>query len=179
MTGWKEISLGELCDVMIGRQRSPKHATGSHMTPYLRSANVKDGAVLTGDILEMNFTPEKQTKYLLTYGDVLVTEGCGSAAELGASAQWKRQLPGPIAMQNTLLRLRSVPGRSDPDFLHALARWCHKSGQWLETSSGTSIRLRCSRDNLEDIRRLLLPPLVTGQIDVSSLDLDALVESVA
>ena len=31
-------------------------------------------------------------------------------------------------------------------------------------------------DTLADLRDLLLPKLVTGQIDVSTLDLDALVE---
>lgn len=39
--------------------------------------------------------------------------------------------------------------------------------------------LRGSTDGLVSIRDLLLPKLVTGQIDVSELDLDALVESVA
>ena len=34
----------------------------------------------------------------------------------------------------------------------------------------------CSRTRSSTLRDLLLPKLVTGQIDVSSLDLDALVE---
>jgi type I restriction enzyme, S subunit len=40
-------------------------------------------------------------------------------------------------------------------------------------------RLRCTSDQVAAISDLLLPRLVTGQIDVSSLDLDAMVESVA
>lgn len=40
-------------------------------------------------------------------------------------------------------------------------------------------RLRLSKDRLENIRALLLPKLVTGQIDVSSLSLDTFSESVA
>lgn len=39
--------------------------------------------------------------------------------------------------------------------------------------------LRLSIDQLEGMRGLLLPPLVTGRIDVSNLDLDALVDSTA
>lgn len=38
-----------------------------------------------------------------------------------------------------------------------------------------SIELRLARDRLASIRQLLLPKLVTGEIDVSGLDLDALV----
>lgn len=41
------------------------------------------------------------------------------------------------------------------------------------------ISLRQSIHRLAGIRDLLLPKLVTGQIDVSGLDLDALTESVA
>ncbi len=109
------------------------------MIPYLRAANVKDGQLILDDVLEMNFTPEEQTRFGLRFGDVLVTEGCGSARELGASARWQSDLAGVVGMQNTLLRLRAIPGVSDDRYLAALAQWCHRSGRWLEVSSGASI----------------------------------------
>jgi type I restriction enzyme S subunit len=109
------------------------------MVPYLRAANVKDGRLDLSSVLEMNFAPSEQLVYGLWNGDVLVTEGCGSPAELGASARWQNDLPGAVCFQNTLLRLRARPGKSDPGYLYHLARWCQASGAWLTASSGTSI----------------------------------------
>ncbi len=131
--------LGELCEVTIGRQRSPRHATGDNMVPYLRSANVKVGHLALEDVKLMNFTPSEQEVYQLEPGDVLVTEGCGSPQELGASATWSGEISEPVCFQNTLLRLRSIDGVSNPKYLSAIATWCHRFGRWLEASSGTSI----------------------------------------
>jgi type I restriction enzyme S subunit len=43
--------LGQVAEVTIGRQRSPKHASGPHMKMYLRAANVKDGKLDLSDVL--------------------------------------------------------------------------------------------------------------------------------
>lgn len=59
--------------------------------------------------------------------------------------------------------------------LHLQSRFSDSVGQ-LSIHEG---KLLAQRDQLATIRDLLLPRLVTGQIDVSSLDLDALTESVA
>lgn len=109
------------------------------MIPYIRAANVKDGRLEVADVLRMNFTEDEQLRFGLRHGDVLVTEGCGSPLELGASAQWRDDLPGVVGFQNHVLRLRSVENISDSDFLLAVARWCHHGLRWLEASSGTSI----------------------------------------
>lgn len=105
--GWQRVALHEAADVSIGRQRAPKHADGQHMVPYLRAANVKDGSLVLEDVLKMNFEPIEQRKLALRSGDVLVTEGCGSIRELGASARWSDELPSVVCFQNTLLRLRA------------------------------------------------------------------------
>src|SRR5438128_832002 len=82
------VRLGDRVEITMGRQRSPKHAQGDHVIPYLRAANIKDGELALESILEMNFAPAEQEKFGLRLGDVLVTEGCGSLAQIGASAQW-------------------------------------------------------------------------------------------
>jgi len=107
--------------------------------PYLRAANVKDGRLDLSSVLKMNFDSSELATYALCDGDVLVTEGCGSPAELGASARWQGELPGSICFQNTLLRLRSRSDVSDAGYVYHLARWCQSSGAWLTASSGTSI----------------------------------------
>ena len=38
--GWVETTIAEVGRVQLGRQRSPKNHSGTHMRPYLRVANV-------------------------------------------------------------------------------------------------------------------------------------------
>lgn len=131
--------LGSAADVTMGRQRSPKDASGAHMVPYLRAANVKDGRLELDDVLEMNFTPAEQKTFTLRIGDVLVTEGCGSLGQLGASAIWGEARDEVVCFQNTLLRLRAIEGTTTPAFLHHLARYSHRAGWWATIASGTNI----------------------------------------
>lgn len=137
--GWRRVRLDDAAEVTIGRQRSPRHATGSHLVPYMRAANVKDGVVHVDDVLAMNFTPDEQAVYRLDVGDVLVTEGCGSIRELGASARWTGDLPGVVCFQNTLLRLRARVGVAFPEFIEQWARWAYATGIWAGVGSGTNI----------------------------------------
>jgi hypothetical protein len=132
-------TLGERVEVTMGRQRSPKHAVGDHLVPYLRAANVKDSELQLRDVLKMNFSPAEQEKFCLRPGDVLVTEGCGSLRRIGASARWNREINGPVAFQNTLLRLRAIDGVTDAGFVYHWARWAYQSGAFAEVASGTSI----------------------------------------
>ncbi len=132
-------SLADGVEITMGRQRSPQHATGRHMRPYLRAANVKDGRLVLDDVLHMNFTPKEQERYGLSAGDVLVTEGCGSLEQLGASAMWRDERAGTICFQNTLLRLRARDGVTDPSYVHHLARYAHRAAWWASLASGTNI----------------------------------------
>ena len=123
----------------MGRQRSPQHQDGDYMSPYLRAANVKDGQLELSSVLRMNFLPSEQLRFCLLRGDVLVTEGCGSLKQIGASAQWDGQTDGFVGFQNTLLRLRAINGLSDPEFVYQWARWSFDSGAFARVATGTSI----------------------------------------
>jgi len=132
-------TLKERVEVTLGRQRSPQHAVGDHVIPYLRAANVKNGELALDSVLEMNFSPSEQGKFRLLPGDVLVTEGCGSLGQIGAAAQWNNEIAGPVGFQNTLLRLRAIDGLSDPGFVYQWARWAFESGAFAAEATGTSI----------------------------------------
>ena len=139
MSGWKIAQLDEIADVTIGRQRSPKYADGPQMAPYVRAQNVTDGRLDLDSVLTMNFDQSERRRYRLEFGDVLVTEGCGSPNLLGASCIWRGEIEGFVGFQNHVLRVRHRPGESDPFFLYGLCRWLHHSGRWQETGGGTSI----------------------------------------
>ena len=133
------VRADEAFEIRMGRQRSPQHATGIHMVPYLRAANAKDGYLDLDDVLEMNFTPDEQVTFALRDGDVLVTEGCGSREQVGASTIWRGELPSPVCFQNTLIRIRAIEGLSTPGFAHWWARHSFLSGAFADVASGTNI----------------------------------------
>ena len=130
---------GDAFDILMGRQRSPSRASGPNMTPYLRAANVKDGRLDLTDVKEMDFNTEERVRFGLRRGDVLVSEGSGSADAVGAAARWREEIGGPLCFQNTLLRFRSRQGTTIPDFVYQWCRWAYESGAFRETASGTNI----------------------------------------
>lgn len=133
------VPASEAFEIVMGRQRSPKFAVGSHLVPYLRSANVTKHGINIDDVKQMNFTPEEQCKYSLRPGDVLVSEASASAKAVGQPAVWQGEIPGTVCMQNTLLRFRARQGVSDPAFVAEWCHWTHSSGAFASVASGTNI----------------------------------------
>jgi type I restriction enzyme, S subunit len=127
-----------LAEVVLGRQRSPEQAEGPYMTRYLRAANVKDGRLDLSDVMEMNFTPVEQQRFALRPGDVLISEGAGSLAAVGAAAVWKGELEGTVCIQNTLVRLRPRKGM-DPSYVAWWARFAYESGLFASVAGGANI----------------------------------------
>ena len=151
------MPLFAAAEVALGRQRAPQYEFGKNLVPYLRSANIVDGALDLTDVKSMNFTPAEQNIFSLRYGDVLMTEGSGSRDSVGASAVWGAELAGPVCFQNTLLRLRPRKEVSDGRFLYWWARHAHASGEIAAVASGANIK----HIGAGSLRRLpvLLPPL--------------------
>ena len=108
------------------------------MVPYLRAANVKDGSLDLTDVKSMDFSPAEQAVYALRPGDVLVTEGAGSLAAVGASAVYSGEIDGVVCFQNTLLRLRPR-GSTDARFLMWWARHAYGSGLLASVAAGANI----------------------------------------
>ncbi len=131
--------LRAFAEVQLGRQRSPEHAEGPFMMPYLRAANVKDGYLDLSDVKEMNFTPAEQQVFCLRTGDVLVSEGAGSLAAVGASAVWDGSIEGVVCFQNTLLRLRPRVSMASPRFLAWWARHAYASRLFASAAMGVNI----------------------------------------
>lgn len=135
-----EAKADEYFDITIGRQRSPKHETGEHFVPYLRSANVARQGIDIGDVYSMNFELREQEKFALVGGDVLVSEASGSPSSVGMPAAWGEELPGIVCFQNTLLRYRAIEGVSLPAYAEHYCHWAFETGRFLAAASGTNIR---------------------------------------
>jgi type I restriction enzyme, S subunit len=131
-TQW--TTIGELGDVRMGRQRSPKYQTGKHTTPYLRVANVFDGYIDTSDVLQMDFDERDYATYLLRDGDILLNEG-QSRELVGRSAIFRGEVPD-CCFQNTLIRFRSDV--MVPEFAHTLFRHWLYTGVFAAASQQTT-----------------------------------------
>lgn len=131
------VRASEVFEIEIGRQRSPKFQTGDCPVPYMRSANVKRGAISIDDVLVMDFTADEVERFGLSRGDVLVTEGCGSPLEVGAPARWQEEIQGPVCFQNTLLRYR--PTFVDPEWLWQWTQFAFDEALFREAAAGTGI----------------------------------------
>lgn len=134
---WRRTTIGEIADVRLGRQRSPKNHTGDQMQPYLRAANVDWYGLRTDDVQTMNFTVEEMETYALRQGDILVVEGSGSATEVGKCALVPDEFIGH-AFQNTLIRVRPGPA-VDPRWLMYRINADAELGGFLALARGSGI----------------------------------------
>lgn len=133
---WATVALGQIAEVRLGRQRSPKRAVGDHMRPYLRAANVTWEGVSLHDVKEMDFTPSEFGTYGLKPGDILLAEASGSASEVGKPAVWKGEIPN-CCFQNTLIRVRV--DRNLVPFLHLHFVKDALTGSFASASRGVGI----------------------------------------
>jgi type I restriction enzyme S subunit len=135
--GWCTVAIRQIGEVRLGRQRSPDRATGPHMRPYMRAANVTWQGINLDDVKEMDFSPREFEIFALRPGDVLVGEASGSRLEVGKSAIWRGQVPG-ACFQNTLIRIRPSAA-IDPRYLQQHLSYDARRGALADISKGIGI----------------------------------------
>ena len=111
-SAWVWTSVGDVGEVRVGLQRSPKRRRGRFMTKYLRSANVTSDGLDLKEISQMDISPSEREIYSLRPGDVLIVEGSGSPAKVGRAAIWLDD-SAAWSFQNHLIRFRAraaIPG---------------------------------------------------------------------
>lgn len=107
-SSWAEATVGEVGEVRLGRQRSPRYHTGPNMRPYLRVKNVFENRIDLSDVMEMDFSPADFERYRLEPGDILLNEG-QSPELVGRPAMYRGELPG-ACFTNSLIRFRPHGG---------------------------------------------------------------------
>lgn len=170
--------LRAFAEVHLGRQRSPQHDAGPHMTPYLRAANVKDGELDLSDVKSMNFEPHERDQFSLQRGDVLVTEGSGSLTAVGASAVWSGEIEGVMCFQDTLLRLRPR-GSTDPRFLAWWCRYAYADGLFASVAQGANIH-HISAERVRSLPMAYVPPttqrVIADYLDAETSRINSIIE---
>lgn len=104
---WQRVTVADVGEVNLGRQRSPKYHNGPNMHPYLRVANVFEDRIDTSDVMSMHFDDDEFARYLVRPGDILLNEG-QSPHLLGRPAMYRGDPPN-VAFTNSLLRFRAGP----------------------------------------------------------------------
>lgn len=122
--------------VLMGRQRSPRHATGDHMVRYLRVANIGDDELRLSDVKQMNFSPDEQERYSVLPNDILLSEG--QSRELVGQSALVASLPEKMCFQNTLIRFRPNLDVIRPAYAQALFRACLYSGKFADLATRTT-----------------------------------------
>ncbi|MDX2231330.1 MAG: restriction endonuclease subunit S [Leptolyngbyaceae cyanobacterium bins.349] len=102
---WQILPLKKSAIVQTGIAKGRKLEGDDIVTfPYLRVANVKDGYLDLKEIKDIQLRKSEVDRYLLKYGDILMTEG-GDADKLGRGFIWHEQVPNCVH-QNHVFAVR-------------------------------------------------------------------------
>lgn len=164
--GWREELVGNVGEIKLGRQRSPKDHYGPNMVPYLRVANVHEAKIDTSDVKQMNFSLAEQEVFRLRVGDILLNEG-QSRELVGRPAIYRGEVPG-ACFQNTLLRYRCGPDVL-PEYALLYFRSCMHSGRFQRAAQQTTNIAHLSASRLAAIE-IVLPPLSEQHRIVAKVD---------
>ena len=134
--GWCWVSVDQLGDIQLGRQRSPKNRSDEFPTKYIRAANLTESGLDLTDILDMEFQPRELETYRLHTGDVLLSEASGSPDQVGKPVVWNGEIDD-CCFQNTVIRLRPVGIPSE--YPLTVFRHYYRSKLFAKVSAGVGI----------------------------------------
>jgi len=192
--GWEVRSLFDVADVGFGFSFKSKHFASSGPYPVIRIRDVPAGRTKT-------FTNEEAPRrYQVCDGDVLIgMDGDFHLRQWRGGDAWLNQrvarlrpveqlsachlmlaVEGPIREWNAAISGTTVAhlGRRHLEQVQVVVpphELLAKASMVLTSAAGKACALEKQNRSLAGIRDLLLPKLVTGEIDVSHLDLDAIV----
>ncbi|WP_411727500.1 restriction endonuclease subunit S [Methyloglobulus sp.] len=133
--GWAWVKVGETSDVQLGRQRSPNNRSNKFPTKYIRAGNITENGLNLDDVLDMEFDPQEKERFLLVYGDVLLSEASGSANQVGKPAIWRDEIE-ECCFQNTVIRVRSIALN---EYLFWVFKTYYVTGVFSKLSGGVGI----------------------------------------
>jgi type I restriction enzyme S subunit len=154
--GWRLEILGEISDVIMGRQLSPSKKLGKRPRPYIRAANIGSWGISLNEIFKMDFTEDEEARFASRIGDTLLVEG-GNEKSVGCPGLVTENEAG-LCIQNTVIRCRvKNPEVFNPEFQYQVLRYMYWRRDFAELCAGTTImHLGQKRAELVPI---LLPPL--------------------
>jgi type I restriction enzyme, S subunit len=132
---WAWVKVGQIADVQLGRQRSPKNISNKFPTKYIRAGNITEIGLSLDDVLDMEFDPQEKERFQLAYGDILLSEASGSASQVGKPAIWRDEIE-ECCFQNTVIRVRSITLN---EYLFWVFKTYYVTGVFSKLSGGVGI----------------------------------------
>jgi type I restriction enzyme S subunit len=155
--GWDIRTVGELCEVQLGKMLSDKARGGANPVPYLRNANVQWRKITLNSLLEMNFSDAELAKFNLRSGDLLVCEG----GEVGRCAIWEGDL-ARCSFQKALHRVRPRDHRVRTEYLQELLYFLARAGALAGSTSQATIA-HLTKEQLQQLAVPVPPAEIQGQ----------------
>ncbi|MCE0849485.1 restriction endonuclease subunit S [Pseudomonas asiatica] len=166
--GWEWKTLDSVLyvtgGVTLGRKLAGRKLL---IKPYLRVANVQRGHLVLDQIKEVEIPEDEVEKYLLTNGDLLITEG-GDWDKVGRTAIWREEI-SECLHQNHVFRARAVTTEWEPRwaeiYLNSVTAREYFAGSSKQTTNLASI-------NMAQLRACVfpLPPLAEQHRIVAKVD---------
>lgn len=154
--GWRFQMLGEISEVIMGRQLSPSKKLGTRPRPYIRAANIGSWGIGLHEIYEMDFTEVEESRFASQIGDTLLVEG-GNEKSVGCPGLVTESEAG-LCIQNTVIRCRvKNPEVFHPEFQYHVLRYMYWRRDFAELCAGTTIMHLGQRR--AELVPILLPPL--------------------
>jgi len=156
-------SLDELAEIRTGLALGKKHGGKDLVSrPYLRVANVLDGALSLTEIKVVEVRQDELERYELRKGDVLMTEG-GDFDKLGRGTVWRGQVEGCLH-QNHVFAVRTDTSLLLPEYLAAMARSPYGKRYFLSCAKKTSNLASINKKQLSSFPVLWVPLNLQAQV---------------
>lgn len=98
---WKEVTLGDIAEIKLGKMLDKKKHTTGQLLPYLNNLAVRWNRINIEDLPKMYFDDNELARFGLKAGDVVVCEG----GEPGRAAVWDGRL-SDLKYQKAIHRVR-------------------------------------------------------------------------
>ena len=155
--------LDELAEIRTGLALGKKNGGQDLVSrPYLRVANVLDGALDLTEMKTVEVRTDELERYELREGDVLMTEG-GDFDKLGRGTVWLGQVEGCLH-QNHVFAVRSNASLLLPAYLAAIARSPYGKRYFLSCAKKTSNLASINKKQLSSFPVLWAPLDVQHQV---------------
>ncbi|MGA4554659.1 restriction endonuclease subunit S [Methylorubrum aminovorans] len=198
---WQRLTLGEVAEVRLGKMLDAAKNRGE-LRPYLANVNVRWGSIDLSELRAMRFEPDEAEKYGLAYGDIVMCEGgepgrCamwkGEAAQMMLQKALHRIRARKNMDRNYLFHYLLFTARSQqlsglftgstikhlPREKLLSLRVTMPSGDLLERFGrlvtpieGQIGTLQAAIRQLHEMRDILLPRLISGELPVSTAELE-------
>ena len=156
--GWRQVPLHTVAEIRTGLSKNANREGATLKRPYIRVANVQDGALDLADVREIDVPAKQAARYTLQAGDLLLIEGNGNPENLGRCCLWRGQVPDAIH-QNHVFVVRTLSKEELlPEFLEQQTQSEYGRNYFLSCAKGSTGLSSLNSSQVKSFPLLIPPP---------------------